>query len=410
MVLSVPAHAKVVLEAVNAYTMGDVFYTELNFSEPVSKEEVSVEFINRTVQLDIPDATWAKEPFSRKVEHDRVRSIYTYNANGKSARARLIQKKPFKAEELLGHVEMEEQGNRILVKVFNPSLNMPAKIPPRPTVSRPTIKPIDIASVVDRNGFVKPRQEGAGVTQASVNRLAQELEFRPDPKVEEQKRLAKSMDEAIEKPVEEASKVLGVEPSEEDMPIAEKDEKKALVLEAEEDIPLFSDSEKAKVAEAGDTWTRLLMSFAFIAVFATGLTLFSKWWSKKKTKTLDNNKIRVLNRHHIGPKRELMIVQIAGESLLLGVTDQNINMIKSLSLFDEEIPEISNQKFSEALSGKMDPEEREVSGWATQSLSARQDLPSFYDQKSEVEEEDDDFAVTEVKDIVAARLKNMRNF
>ena len=79
------------------------------------------------------------------------------------------------------------------------------------------------------------------------------------------------------------------------------------------------------------------------------MTMLSKWWSKKNTKSLGGTKIQVLSTHYLGPKKSLSIVQVAGESLLLGVTDQNINMIKTLSLIDDEVPATTPNNFENVI-------------------------------------------------------------
>ena len=98
----------------------------------------------------------------------------------------------------------------------------------------------------------------------------------------------------------------------------------------------------------------------------------------KKSKRPDSNKkIKILTQHHLGPKKSLAIIRVAGESLLIGVTDHSINLIKPLSLLDEEVPLETSSQFSVSL------------GNATGSPN-------------------EDFSVKGIKDIVANRLKGMK--
>ena len=46
----------------------------------------------------------------------------------------------------------------------------------------------------------------------------------------------------------------------------------------------------------------------------------------------------------------MAIIRVAGESILIGVTDSHISMIKSLSLIDDEVPSEVPQKFAEVMS------------------------------------------------------------
>jgi flagellar protein FliO/FliZ len=105
--------------------------------------------------------------------------------------------------------------------------------------------------------------------------------------------------------------------------------------------------------------------------------------------------IKVLTQHYLGPKKSLAIVRVAGESVLIGITDHNISMLKSLSLLDEDIPEEIPQQFSSLFSSKSEDliEEPQLAKPMTMALS-------------KVEEEE--FSISGIKDFVSTRLKNMR--
>ncbi len=94
-----------------------------------------------------------------------------------------------------------------------------------------------------------------------------------------------------------------------------------------------------------------------------------------------NTSIRILTQHYIGPKKSLAIVSVAGETILLGVTDHSINMIKNLSLLDDEMPKDVPSSFSQTLN------------------------------QAQAEEPDnvEDYTMKGVKEIIGERLKNMRN-
>lgn len=90
--------------------------------------------------------------------------------------------------------------------------------------------------------------------------------------------------------------------------------------------------------------------------------------------------IKVLRQHFLGPKKSLAIIRVAGESILIGVTDSNINLIKSLSLLDEDIP-------------------------------TAEEVPASFASAFEksVEEPQDEYAISGIRDFVSSRLKNMRS-
>lgn len=140
---------------------------------------------------------------------------------------------------------------------------------------------------------------------------------------------------------------------------------------SEAEIPVHLDNNK-KQANAESPWFRMLMAISVAGILSAGA-----WVLVRKAKTKAGEKevapqIKVLTQHHLGPKKSLAIIRVAGESILIGVTDQNISLIKELSLLDEDIPTNVPQNFKESL------------------------------------EDAEDFSMSGIKDFVSARLKNMR--
>src|SRR5262249_8128256 len=127
---------------------------------------------------------------------------------------------------------------------------------------------------------------------------------------------------------------------------------------------------------------QLMFGLAILAASLVGTWFFVNRWMHKKNLKNPTTSIRVLTQHYIGPKKSLAIVSVAGETILLGVTDHNINMIKSLSLLDDDLPKNLPADFDSTL--------EQVQG----------------DDRSEGVE---DYAMKGVKEIVGERLKNMRS-
>jgi flagellar protein FliO/FliZ len=139
----------------------------------------------------------------------------------------------------------------------------------------------------------------------------------------------------------------------------------------ETDIPVNLSAQK-KAVGAESPWMRMLTGLSIVGILSAGL-----WLLKKKVRLKTGSKepapeIKVLTQHFIGPKKSLAIIRVAGESILIGVTDQNINLIKELSLLDEDIPATVPQSFEKTM------------------------------------EETDEFSMTGIKDFVSTKLKNMR--
>jgi flagellar protein FliO/FliZ len=167
----------------------------------------------------------------------------------------------------------------------------------------------------------------------------------------------------------------------------------------ESEIPLNLEGKK-KAAEDSSSLFRIVMSLAVLGVVGTGAFIFLRKYSVPKA-SKHQTQIKVLQQHYLGPKKSLAIVRVAGESILIGITDNNINMIKSLSLLDDEVPEEAPQSFGKVLGTKgasFDDEEQE------------EEAPVRRRAKSKDLDSDEEFAISGIKDIVSKRLKGMRSF
>lgn len=164
----------------------------------------------------------------------------------------------------------------------------------------------------------------------------------------------------------------------------------------ESEVPVHFDSAKEKAADK-TSLPRVLISLIVVFSLLGAATFALKKWTKKRVIQNGGMKIRILTQHHLGPKKSLAIVQVAGESILIGLTDQNISMLKTLSLIDDEIPAGQPNKFDEALYN-FEEEAGEIG-------------KHFSQAKEDAQNEPDDFAlrgISEIRDVVSRRLKGMR--
>lgn len=144
----------------------------------------------------------------------------------------------------------------------------------------------------------------------------------------------------------------------------------------ESEIPVLT-KEKISQAKSENPFSRIMISLGIIGVIGIGLMFAAKKWGWKKNQESAKTQIKILTQHHLGPKKSLAIIRVAGESILIGVTDHNINLIKPLALLDEEIAEINgNQNFDSAM--------------------------------GEFVEQEDEFSFGNVQDRVSLRMKDLR--
>ncbi|MFN8845543.1 MAG: flagellar biosynthetic protein FliO [Bdellovibrionales bacterium] len=145
---------------------------------------------------------------------------------------------------------------------------------------------------------------------------------------------------------------------------------------SEENIPLkMSQAQTAQVAPiAGE---RVALLLGLLVVIAGGAYFLAK--KVGRPGQTGQTQIKVLTQHYLGPKKSLAIVRVAGESILIGVTDNSINLIKSLSLMDDEIPEQTPLNFEKSL----------------EAAEKVQTSPN------------EEFSIRQIKDVVSLKLKGI---
>lgn len=163
----------------------------------------------------------------------------------------------------------------------------------------------------------------------------------------------------------------------------------------ESEIPLNLNAPK-KASEDGSPIFRIILIISMMGVLGTGAYVYLRKNSKVGFAAGKNNEIKVLTQHYLGPKKSLAIIRVAGESILIGVTDQNINMIKSLALLDDEVPEeIPNSNFADMFANVP----------ATKYTPTAKTAPD-----ATLDAEEEEFSIRGVKDVVSKKLKGMRSF
>ena len=130
------------------------------------------------------------------------------------------------------------------------------------------------------------------------------------------------------------------------------DSDEALIAQAgtltEAEQPVFLEGKKP-VVPAGSTAARLGLSLALIVAIAGALGFAGKRWPRKGSVGGEKTRIDILHQLHVGPKRNLSLIRVAGEVMLIGMTEQNINLIKTVTLIDGELETLAAQDFNNFL-------------------------------------------------------------
>lgn len=164
---------------------------------------------------------------------------------------------------------------------------------------------------------------------------------------------------------------------------------------AEDQIPLAI-GENKKTVESGTSTSKALLSGMIIVVLLAASYYYVRRYKTSNTINKSNMQIKVLTQHYLGPKKSLAIVRVAGESILIGVTDQNISMIKALSLLDDEIPSELPESFQDSMNER--------------GATATQPAKTAPTRTAMVDELDEEFSFAGVTDTVSKKIKSMRSF
>ncbi|HMN68384.1 MAG TPA: flagellar biosynthetic protein FliO, partial [Bdellovibrionales bacterium] len=98
-------------------------------------------------------------------------------------------------------------------------------------------------------------------------------------------------------------------------------------------------------------------SFGLLTAVAGSMYFAAKKWGRAKDKGGQKARIEMMHQFHLGPKKSVALIRVAGEALLIGVTDQNINMLKPVTLIDEELEQVMGKDFNNFLEDEFSVED-----------------------------------------------------
>lgn len=116
----------------------------------------------------------------------------------------------------------------------------------------------------------------------------------------------------------------------------------------ESEIPVLSKKTEMK-AEASNPFVRMIIAVIVVLAMGAGALVYAKKYRKMKVQRGPAPQIQVLTQHYLGPKKSLAIIKVAGESILIGMTDHSITPIRVLALLDDELPTQTPDDFNAAM-------------------------------------------------------------
>jgi flagellar protein FliO/FliZ len=363
-----------ILKEIKAYEDDDGVVTVFEFDSAVDEKQLSLDFIKNTIQLNIPQVKVVPSRQSTKISGSNVRNIYTYQVNDGLARSRIIYKKSTRVDSFKENALLTVNGSTVTLRIANQAV---AKAVEPDLNSKPPVAMGDNEPLAD---------------ESSLSLLSEEM----DQKSKSEPGLVNRAEEKLS----------------EELPLGNASGTSATIapssvepVQAEAEIPVLVAPEKKAAVTHTTPWARMLIGFGITGMMIIGFGLIMKKYWKQNGIPNKHTNIRILTQHHLGPKKSLAIIRVAGESMLIGITDQNINLIKSLSLLDEEIPQDAPEHFAPALRDSerlvSDRISLSTTGGGLKSLLGSQTVDMKPDQI-------EGFTMKGLKEVVTQRLKGMK--
>lgn len=371
--------APVAVEKVHAFRDGDTFTAELQTASGWNGADVQVQYFKDSIQVDINGAFLNKGKQVIKVEDRAFKSVYATQFDPTTVRARFTVKPGLSAKSFVGHFHAKRGPGTMTFEITGDATDGKAS----KAISDEPHK----ITVADENTIADsmPAKLVAG-SAAAIDAMVKGTETKtPDSKSSETKSGELKTADAQ---VGEASALIAVGgDAKADAAAAVK--KIDTTKLPENEIPVLSAAKTEKKSES-NPFFRIISTLIVIAI-ALGAAAYGlkKMAARTTGKKGQSTKINVLTTHHLGPKKNLMIVQVAGETLLIGVTDHNITMLKTLALIDDELPTSVPQRFDHTMEDFINDGDDVHGGTSNEPMMMR--------------------GLDQIRDTVSTRLKNMRN-
>ncbi len=347
---------------IRSFREGDVFTAELQTKTNWTVSEVQLKFAADFVQIDLPNMTLEKAKADIKVDDRIFKSISILQSDSSLVRARFILHSGLSARGLDGQVRVRRHKGSVTIEVAGDPIEVAAD----DLKDSKQNKKIELARTI-----VVSEEDG------SVEGMSAKL-------------IAGSEDDlqSLNASTTESGPVGVAKP--------EAKERIDTNKLKESEIPVLANAKELKKG-GGSQVGRLMLTLGVLAAALGGLLLILKRLSARGGKANQSTKIQVLTQHYLGPKKSLAIIQVAGESILVGITDHNISMLKTLSLIDDEVPEHLPHRFDGALDDFVDDDDQ-MNERAPNTRRSNQESEHFAMK-----------GLSEIRDTVSGRLRNLRN-
>jgi flagellar biosynthetic protein FliO len=332
----------------NVYTskVDDGFIVRLEFEKPVSDYKNPV-FFDKSIQVDFPSAFIKPAKKYFPADSFSTTKIFAAQFNSKTLRIRFIKKD--KSIDLRNRFHLARQGRFVIVRfdesepVFNPKLSNNSESQDRGSD--------DLMSEQELADFLARASEKIRNQEAKKNLSAKEHKISSDSaqpsknkKVEKVKEIKVTRAGMGVEPIVEQIKRVAQQNSESKKEgKGEKDENNSSDKKSKWVSSLNNSQSKGKPIELIPSGLKMVSMLSVVLGIMFLLFFGFKKYVLKNTMFGGGEKlVHVLGSGYLGPKKNIVLVEVAGELLVLGMSQNNISLLTNI-VDPEKIEEIKSK-------------------------------------------------------------------
>ena len=390
------------LKKVHSHLMSNGHIVRLEFKNPVENWAEPV-FYEKLVQLDFPGAFIEPAKKSFSADSSMVTKVFASQFDGETLRVRFHIKPG--TDDIEERFKLVSQGRFIIVRFdtdYVESVIVSSKTVSKKTQNTDVMGDKELADFLSRASEKMKRQEEIFTSAVKKEEpTIQEVETQPS----EIKVKRAGMGVA---PLVDQIKKAALSNSDED--------KKDVVLNKSKTKITTKDNTSFSLKDSRPTGKKMEMipsGMKMISMFAVVLGLmfliffgFKKYVLKNTAFGGGNKLVNVLGTWFLGPKKNIALVEVAGEILVLGMSQDNITLLSSI-IDEEKIEEIKNTsgKGKSCLGWKTAPVgEKSTRSVAAQAAAQFSSYLSKYSSSKEAKKQ----TVADAKDQILQKIGKLK--
>ena len=390
------------LKKVHSHLMSNGHIVRLEFKNPVENWAEPI-FYEKSVQLDFPGAFIEPAKKSFSADSSMVTKVFASQFDGETLRVRFHIKPG--TDDIEERFKLVSQGRFIIVRFDTDYVE-------------PVIASSKAVSQKTQNTDVMGDKELADFLSRASEKMKRQEEILASAVKKEEPTIQEVETQSSEIKVKRAG--MGV------APLVDQIKKAALSNSDEDKKDVVLNKSKTKITTKDNTSFSLKDSrptgkpmemipsgMKMISMFAVVLGLmfliffgFKKYVLKNTAFGGGNKLVNVLGTWFLGPKKNIALVEVAGEILVLGMSQDNITLLSSI-IDEEKIEEIKNTsgKGKSGLGWKTAPVgEKSTRSVATQAAAQFSSYLSKYSSSKEAKKQ----TVADAKDQILKKIGNLK--